>query len=443
MSKDTALFLAPSAYIVGGIQTWLDQIAERMHVYGIRPIVGLCAGVRHDYEAYVRSHPKLECFPITNPTGSRFGRVSALCEAMSKTHPRWVVSANVADAYAAFTLYRSRVRAGACRSVMTLHGIQPEFFSELPALGAQIDAVVAPNRLACALAVRAGVESRRVFYAACGTEVDHRSVMSSRVSEPLGGVDPIRIAYVGRLDEFQKRVSLVASLCDTLYSGGTGFEFWIAGSGPDEAHLRSSLSAHEQAGRVRWLGRVPAQEVADRVYQQVDLLINPSYWETGPIVAWEAMANGVVVVSSRYIGSGLEGALVDDVNCKLFEIGDAHGAASAIQSLCEPEARARLRAGGYELVRARYSVNASVAAWAESLHRIAELPPRPPATINFPESGRLDRWLGLKWGERVRRSAGLRFKHSEPGAEWPHSYGAAGDTGAFWRRSHAIDRAVE
>lgn len=135
--------------------------------------------------------------------------------------------------------------------------------------------------------------------------------------------------------------------------------------------------------------------------------------------------------------------MVDNVNCKLFEIGDASSAASAIPSLLEPRARARLRAGGYELVRARYSVDASVAAWAESLHRIADLPLRPPAAISVPASGRLDRWFGVARGERIRKLLGVRYKHTEAGAEWPHSYGPIGDTAAFWRDCEALDRGDE
>ena len=60
---------------------------------------------------------------------------------------------------------------------------------------------------------------------------------------------------------------------------------------------------------VTFLGRLSPTEMRDKLYARANTLLMPSFWETGPIVNWEAMAAGVVVVSSRYVGSGLEGSL--------------------------------------------------------------------------------------------------------------------------------------
>lgn len=436
-----AIFFAPAAYPLGGVQTWLDYLVDGLSRHGIRSKVALCCGEQHKLEIYQAAHPDLPITPLVNPSGSRQGRINAISALLRAEQPDFAISANIVDTYSAVAQARLARPSLKTRAVMTLHGIQAEFAADVQRDRQAIDAVVTTNRLTAALVASQGFPRERAFYAPYGVPTIPDASVAGRISANLGSSDaPVRIAYVGRFDEQQKRISLIAELCRQLASASVGFEIWLAGAGPDESLLRAALAQWTANGQVRWLGHVPSAEICSRVYANVDVLINPSYWETGPIVAWEAMANGVVVVSSRYIGSGLEGALVDDVNCKLFEIGDAHGAASAIQSLCEPEARARLRAGGYQLVRARYSVDASVAAWAESLHRIAELPPRPSATINFPESGRLDRWLGVKWGERMRKLLRIRHMHTEAGAEWPHSYGRSGHSDAFWRDCEMLDR---
>ena len=85
------------------------------------------------------------------------------------------------------------------------------------------------------------------------------------------------------------------------------YELLIVGEGPDGGWLRDQLSDAAGSGRVRFLGALAGNDLIEQVYSRVDALLITSLWETGPIVAWEAMANRVAVVTSAYIGSGLEG----------------------------------------------------------------------------------------------------------------------------------------
>ena len=59
------------------------------------------------------------------------------------------------------------------------------------------------------------------------------------------------------------------------------------------------------------------------------------------------MSRGVVVVTSAYIGSGLEGGLVDTENCLMFPIGDIEAAAKGIEKLQDPKLYAGLFSGGH------------------------------------------------------------------------------------------------
>lgn len=440
-TRKRALFIAPSAYVLGGVQTWLDYIAPRLTNYGIEATVALSAGDHHHIAAYRAAHPALEVISVESPTGSRQGRVDAVADLIARHRPTFAISANIADTYLGVAQARRHLPSLPTRTVMSLHAIQADFIDEIGSAGDVIDAVVATNRLACRLARDTGYPDTRVFYAPCGVPHVRGSTDHPRAKLFVGGENPVRIAYVGRLEESQKRVSLLAKLCDELVSSQVSFELWLAGGGPDESALRCSLEAHTAAGRVNWLGHVAASAVSAHVYQEVDLLINPSYWETGPIVAWEAMSHGVVVVSSRYIGSGHEGALVDGHNCRLFDIGDAAQAATAIESLRSPTDRAAIRMNAEQLVLSRYTVDASVRCWADCLNQIFELPQRPISAARVPPSGRLDKLFGVEAGEQIRRSLGMSFSHAEPGSEWPHSYGRTGDSKAFWVGCAELDRA--
>jgi hypothetical protein len=228
-----------------------------------------------------------------------------------------------------------------------------------------------------------------------------------------------------------------------LQRSGTDFRLQVAGEGPQASELRARLQAHDSAGRIEWLGALAPAQLARQVYDHADVLLLPSVWETGPIVAWEAMAHGAALVSSRYIGSGLEGALHDEENCLMFDVGDAAGAARQLARVADADLRAHIAANGRALVQQRYTQELSVRDWASALGRIVAMPPRERGDVpKVASAGRLDAWLGTSWAESMRRVARRRFEHGSPGGEWPHSYGARGfDDPSFWRIARDTDGA--
>src|SRR5690606_34915092 len=145
--------------------------------------------------------------------------------------------------------------------------------------------------------------------------------------------DCLRVVYSGRLETPQKRSLDLAAIAKVLNQRGVSYRLEIAGDGPDRAALEAALDAEIDAGRVVMHGFVPAETLRSQIYPAADALLITSSWETGPIVAWEAMAHSLCVVSSRYIGSGREGALMQDENALLFEIGDTEAAAAALERL--------------------------------------------------------------------------------------------------------------
>lgn len=443
MPTPRILFFAPSAYPLGGVATWLDYVTPGLLAKGWAPIVGLVAGRWHDVEAYRAAHPVLiDVVSVAYPTGSSEGRVQALMRAMHDVRPDVVVSVNIVDTCAAVARLRRAAGADAARAprlLMALHGIQPDLFDDIARERDVLDGVACSNRLAMALAERAGVNGAHLHYVPYGVPDAVPAMGIADVTRRPAS--PLRIAYVGRIEQWQKRVFDLPAIADELLRLGIAFELCIAGAGPDEPELRQRLTAHTGAGRVRWLGHVAADDVAERVYRHADVLINPSLWETGPIVVWEAMAHGVAVVSSRYVGCGLEAALVDGENCRLFTIGDTAGAAAALASLTDAALAARLRTGGHKLVQGRYSITASVAAWDTALHAVLAQAPLPlPVPRRIEPAGRLDHLLGIGNGERLRRLLGKSYAHAEPGGEWPHSYGATrADDVAFWAAARALD----
>lgn len=433
------LIVSPSAYTYGGLATWLDYLDPGLRERGWDVTIGLVEGPRHHRPAdYAREHAHPQWVAIRCITGTPQGRCRAMIEAIRAVQPDLVLSVNMPDAYAAVAGMRA-ARLSAPKAVMALHGIQPDLYDDLRAYGGVLDGVICTNRLACRLAEELGETAReRIHYAAYGVAPGPPRLASSPDGE-------LALAYVGRLEDGQKRVAELPAIARQLDSRRLPWSLSIVGDGPDGDKLREGLAAYAAQGRVQFVGRMSAELVRRQVYPRVDAVLVTSSWEAGPIVIWEAMASGAAVISSRYVGSGLEGALCHDHNALLFPVGDTDEAARQIARLWQDGAlRARLLENGYRLVAERYSIAASVAAWDAGLREVLAAAPLPSAAEPpLPAvASRLDRWLGRRYGESVRGWLRFRCAAADPGGEWPHAYGKTppGDA-AFWKMAEELDRA--
>jgi glycosyltransferase involved in cell wall biosynthesis len=435
------LFVAPSAYLLGGVQDWLADLVADQRLRGMKVTVAVPDDSFHRRGPYADRYPSLAPIPFRNPTGSEAGRIHAL-EQLLRGHPDHLVAGvNIAALYPAVRRLRRRGDFRG-RVVMTLHAIEADYFADLRDQNDLLDGLVVTNRLSGELArTLGGMEAKRVFYAPYGVELGSRWVEPAPATgEP--NKQPLRIAWVGRLDRAQKRVQDLAPILEALDADGIPFQLTIAGDGPDRPLVEASLAGRIAAGQVIVTGAIPRSELAQRVYRTHQVLLITSAWETGPIVAWEAMAAGLAVVSSRYVGSGLEGALMHGSNSLLFPVGDAREAAAQLASLRNPAGLRELGAAGFDLVKRRYSRDASQAAWMAAFQAVAAFDPLPVPgrAVPIAAAGGLDRRLGPETAERLRRLLRRRFRHREAGSEWPHSGHVSGDDASLLELAGALDR---
>ncbi len=441
MTSPRVLFVAPSSYTLSGLAVWLDYLLPGLRSRGWDACLGLVSGPVHNRpQDYLASHPGTGWLPIHTDTCTPEGRRRAVAKAIRETAPDLVVAVNIPDTYRAIASLRQK-RHRTPRVVMSLHGIQGDLIRDVEQYREVLDAVVATNRLAAALAREvAGMPAGRVLYAPYG--VSQPEVAGAVPDLPP---QPLRIVHSGRLEQDQKRVRDLPAILKGLDAAGIAWRLRIAGTGPEEAWLRQQLDVPAWARRVEFLGHVPSERMAAAVYAGADVLLITPAWETGPLVVWEALALGLPVVSSAYVGSGLEAALHDGINCLLFEVGDTQGAVAALARLArERTLRETLQANGRQLIRERYSVGASVAAWDQALHATSGLPelPAPRVVPSSSSSGRLDRWLGPWLAETLRVLTRRRWRDADAGGEWPHSHSGLNhdEDGAFWRTAARLDR---
>ncbi len=438
----SVLFVAPSAYVLGGLATWLDYLLPGLRARGWQAQLGLVSGPQHHRpERYLSVHPDPNVAIAHCATGTPEGRFRALRRLLKQAAPALVVSVNIPDVY----LTVARLRQGqtsAPKVAMSVHGLQADLFADARRYADVLDGVICVNRLACELvAVLGGIEASRIFYAPCGADAP----VAPAANRPRQRGDLLRIVHAGRIESAQKRVLDLIPIVQELRHRGVAFRLDIVGDGPDLAALRAQLSNQIAAGSVVIHGSLPTAKLITEIYPQCDVVLVTSQWETGPLVAWEAMAQGLVVVSSRYVGCGRESALRDQATARLFAIGDAHGAAAALAELwADPAQWAAISAQGRRLAVSNYSVAASVAQWDGALRQVLDAEPRPTASVaGRAAAGRLDKAVGPQVAETLRSLVRRRPPVTmEAGSEWAHSHSAVKSDGAFWAHAASLDQPI-
>jgi len=152
----------------------------------------------------------------------------------------------------------------------------------------------------------------------------------TRVALPdkVAAGEPAELLQVSSFNEKKGHVYTVAAfrlfLRDNPHARLT-----LVGDGPQRDHIRSLTEDLAERGAIRFLGPLPEQEVA-KVLGQCDIFVHHSVTShTGdkegiPIALMEAMASGLIVVSTRHSGipelveDGVEGYLVEERDVKAY-----------------------------------------------------------------------------------------------------------------------------
>jgi hypothetical protein len=253
------------------------------------------------------------------------------------------------------------------------------------------------------------------------------------------------IAWAGRIDQREKRALDLPLILAELGSRGVPFECLVAGAGPDEDRLRQELEGFIASGAVRWLGRVPHGEIAERVLRQIHVFLMTSATEGSPHVVWEAMAHGAALVTAAFLGIGHDGVLEHNTSALVFAPGDITAAGAQLERLWRDGLlQSRIARCGRAAVAEHYSVARSVEAWDYGFRQIMELPPlRAVWPPRREVCGRLDRLFGPRLAERCRVALRQRRELPCPGAEWPHALGTKDwEDDAFWSLAAAADQAA-
>jgi glycosyltransferase involved in cell wall biosynthesis len=409
------LFVTQTANAWGGLETWLEEIAPFLAAHDWEPVVALATGRFHDAGAYRAAHPALTTVDIRGTHETREARVEGLRQTIASVQPDLVVPINIGDTIEAVA--REKLAGRVLRLLIMLRAQVPHGeLEDIRRWRDFIDLAVGGNRLLRALIAEwAQMPDDRLRYIPPGSR---RKTTSARVPKPP---DRLRIAYVGRLDEHEKRVLDLPRFARALDRRDVKYEITIAGEGPARDALACELTPHIADGRAKLLGKVSVDELYTSLYPSTDLLVLFSTAEAGPQVVWQAMHYGVVPVVSRYRGLRAEGVLRDDETAIVFPVGDPEAAAARVESLSLADLK-RIAANAERAVDPEYLLDHSFERWLRVFREAAELPMAAGNTLPpLTPSGALERMhFSPRAALRVRRLLHRLPEPRGPGDEWPH-----------------------
>jgi glycosyltransferase involved in cell wall biosynthesis len=213
------------------------------------------------------------------------------------------------------------------------------------------------------------------------------------------GGEPLRLIYVGRIIEVQKRVSRLVDLIRRLTAQSMPFQFTFVGSGPDLASMRAALRDLPQ---VEFAGDVPNRRVPE-LLRAHDVFVLLSDFEGLPLSLLEAMGEGVVPVVSD-LESGIRNVVTDATGIRV-PVGDVAAAATAIVALArEPARLAALATNAARLAREEYGAARMAQRYLDLLAEFPVAAPVWPEQVAVPRPQLLRHgWLFQGWPRLVRR----------------------------------------
>ncbi|MBP9946415.1 MAG: glycosyltransferase family 4 protein [Vicinamibacteria bacterium] len=165
----------------------------------------------------------------------------------------------------------------------------------------------------------------------------------------------LRILYAGQLHEYKGVHTLLEAAAMISRERTLAFELSVAGDGPSAYKARLKDLAALVGAPVRFLGRVPHQDLP-ALYRAHDIFVFPSIWrEPFGLTHLEAMASGTPVVSTTEGGPGE--FLEDNHNALTFPAGDAEALARALLRFANDNRLSRsLARNARQMVETRFTL---------------------------------------------------------------------------------------
>ncbi|HED53378.1 MAG TPA: glycosyltransferase, partial [Phycisphaerales bacterium] len=238
-------------------------------------------------------------------------------------------------------------------------------------------------------------------------------VPSSESPRVPGQNGPIRLAYVGRVAQAQKRVLDLVPMVARLAERGVEAELHIVGDGPELALLRHEIGS---VGPVRVIfhgGQSPAW--VERFWRAVDIAVLVSEYEGTSITMLEAMGCGVVPAVTR-VDSGVGEWIEEGRTGITAPVGEPSVLADRIADLAQDRAGLRhIGHNAWELARGALGLETMAERYAEVFDRTLARPMEIRPTLAGVTLADRYRWTKQRTEDGTGELSWLRARLGEAG----------------------------
>ncbi len=260
---------------------------------------------------------------------------------------------------------------------ITVFGNNPKLRPQLPAIYEDAAAVIANSAFTCDQVMALGVSAERFSRISPGVEPDEFAPSSSgeALRRRLGLEGKLVLLTVGRLQRRKGHDQVIAAL-PAILARAPGLVYVIAGDGEERKALEDLARDTGVASAVRFLGRVPQEELP-ALYNLADIFIMANRAmpdgdvEGFGIVFLEAGACKKPVIAGS--SGGTADAVEDGVTGLRVDATSAVGVEDAVVRLAlDPELRQRMGESGRARVLAQYSWAAITAKTMDLSRRVVQ-----------------------------------------------------------------------
>jgi PEP-CTERM/exosortase A-associated glycosyltransferase len=184
---------------------------------------------------------------------------------------------------------------------------------------------------------RRGIDPRKIFVSPNGVDMElfgSPPAADASFAKSLGLEDADTVGFIGSFYDYEGLDDLIEAM-PLLLERRPKAQLLLVGGGPMEAALKAQAEASPARDRIRFIGRVPHDEV-ERYYALIDILAYPRKAMrltelVTPLKPLEAMAQRKLVAASD-VGGHRE-LIEDEVTGTLFPAGDPKALAESLADL--------------------------------------------------------------------------------------------------------------
>jgi glycosyltransferase involved in cell wall biosynthesis len=215
------------------------------------------------------------------------------------------------------------------------HSDGPTFYRPARHYRNFVDCAVGVSKETCSqMIAQCGMPPERVHHIPYGVPALTFEELPAYCTAPA---NDLRLAYIGRLVQSQKRVLDIIPLVEEMARRSLPVEFQIIGDGDEREILQTQLAGHVSNGTVTFWGWLNPFAVRQRL-RVLDAMVLFSDCEGLPLALLEGMAHATIPIVTA-IPSGAAEIIKDGENGFLVPVADISQFADRLELLCQDPQR--------------------------------------------------------------------------------------------------------